>query len=117
MNLNIIFIWWRRQTFGTFLKTLFYGNYVGKDELGNKYYKSRKNERWVIYSSDIEATNITSDWFLWIHHTIDKIPVEKDKKKYSWQKNHLENQTGTKNSHKPTKIKKDNIQKKYETWI
>jgi NADH dehydrogenase len=116
MNLNIIFIWWRRQTFGTFLKTLFYGNYVGKDELGNKYYKSRKNERWVIYSSDIEATNITSDWFLWIHHTIDKIPVEKDKKKYSWQKKHLKNQTGTENSYKPIKIRKNDIQKKYETW-
>ena len=104
MNLNIIFTWWKRQTFGTFLKTLFYGNYVGKDEFGNKYYKSRKNERWVIYSSDIEATNITSDWFLWIHHTTDKIPLEKDKK-YSWQKKHLKNQTGTENSYKPIKIR------------
>ena len=50
MNLNIIFTWWNKQTFGTFLKTLFYGTYVGKDEFGNKYYKSKKNERWVIYS-------------------------------------------------------------------
>ena len=79
------------------------------------YYKSRKNERWVIYSSDIEATNITSDWFLWIHHTTDKIPLEKDKK-YSWQKKHLKNQTGTENSYKPIKIRKNGIQKKYETW-
>ena len=76
MNLNIIFTWWHNQTFGTFLKTLFYGAYVGKDEFGNKYYQSKKNERWVIYSKNIEATKITSDWYLWIHHTVDKIPKE-----------------------------------------
>ena len=116
MSLNIIFTWWNRQTFGTFLKTLFYGTCVGKDEFGNKYYRSKKNERWVIYSNNIEATKITSDWFLWIHHTIDKIPDQIGKKKFSWQKSHLENQTGTKNSHKPIKIKKDDIKKKYETW-
>ena len=116
MNLNFIFTWWNKQTFGTFLKTLFFGTYVGKDEFGNKYYKSKINERWVIYSSNIEATKITSDWYLWIHHTVDKIPEEKSQKKYIWQKKHLENQTGSKNSFKPIKIKKDNVQKKYETW-
>ena len=116
MNLNIIFTWWHNQTLGTFLKTLFFGTYVGKDEFGNKYYKSKKNERWVIYSQNIEATKITSDWYLWIHHTLDKIPEEKEKKKYLWQKKHLENQTGSKNSFKPIKIKKDDVKKKYETW-
>ena len=52
---------------------------------------------------------------MWIHHTIDKIP---DKKitKFKWQKNHLENQSGTKNRYVPTKIKKNVIKKKYETW-
>lgn len=116
MSLNILFTWWNKQTFGTFLKTLFYGTYVGKDEFGNRYYKNKKNDRWVIYSNNIEATKITSDWYLWIHHTVDNIPEEKNTRKYSWQKKHLENQTGTKNSYKPIKIKKDNVQKKYETW-
>ena len=116
MNLNIIFTWWNKQTFGTFLKTLFYGTFVGKDDLGNKYYNSKENDRWVIYSKNIEATKITADWYLWIHHTIDKIPEEKDNSKYSWQKSHLENQTGSKNSHKPIKIKKNDIKKKYESW-
>jgi|TARA_B110000211_G_C14081011_1_gene554498 NADH:ubiquinone oxidoreductase subunit len=115
MNLNIIFTWWNRQTFGTFLKTLFFGIFVGKDELGNKYYKNKKNERWVIYSADIEATKITSSWFMWIHHTIDKIP-NNNESKYLWQKEHLENKTGTKESYRPTKIKKDDKIKKYETW-
>ena len=33
-------------------------------------------------------------------------PDDKEKMKYPWQKSHLENQTGTKNSHKPVKIEK-----------
>ena len=36
--------------------------------------------------------------------------------KFNWQKKHLENQTGTINSHKPVKIRKTNIKKNYETW-
>jgi|TARA_B100001059_G_C17539381_1_gene429611 NADH dehydrogenase len=116
MNLNIIFTWWNKQTFGTFLKTLFFGTYVGKDEYGNKYFKSKNNERWVIYSNKIEATKITSDWYLWMHHTVDKTPDEKNKKKYLWQKKHADNKTGTNERYKPIKIKRNNTQKKYETW-
>ena len=115
MSLKILFTWWNKQTFGTLLKTLFFGKYVGSDEQGNKYYESKKNERWIVYSKNIEATKITSDWYLWIHHTVDKVPDKKEIK-YPWQKKHLENQTGTSNSHKSVKIKKNQIKKKYETW-
>ena len=107
MSLKIIFTWWNKQTFGTFLKTLFFGKFVGSDDYGNKYYKSKKDERWVVYADNIEATKITSDWFLWIHHTIDKIPESKQSK-FPWQKKHLENQTGSSNSFKPVKIRKNN---------
>ena len=110
-----LFTWWHKQTFGTFLKTLFFGKFVGSDETGNRYYKSKQDERWVIYSKNIEATKITSDWYLWMHHTIDKIPDSKDSK-FSWQKKHLENQTGTNNRFKPVKIAKNSLKKKYETW-
>ena len=116
MNLKILFTWWNRQTLGTFFKTLFTGIYVGKDNFGNKYYKNKRDQRWVIYSNKIEATKISSDWFLWIHHTVDKIPDEKIEKKYIWQKEHEENKTGTIEKHKPIKFKKDDVQKKYETW-
>ena len=91
--MKIIFTWWNKQTFGTFLKTFFTGINVGKDELGNKYYKNKKGERWVVYSNDV--------------------PI--NKKKFNWQKTHKENKTGTSESFKPTKIKKDTT-KKYETW-
>ena len=60
MIIKIFFTWWNNQTFGTFLKTIFSGIYVGKDELGNKYYRNKKNERWVIYSGNIEATKMKS---------------------------------------------------------
>ena len=46
MFFKIIFTWWNKQTFGTFLKTLFTGKYVGKDKFGNRYYKNKKN---VVY--------------------------------------------------------------------
>ena len=115
MMFKIFFTWWNKQTLGTFFKTLLFGKYVGSDKNGNKYYLSKKNERWVVYSKKIEATKITSEWYLWMHHTIDKIPDNKEIK-HSWQKKHLENQTGTPNSFKPVKIRKNEIKKKYETW-
>ena len=102
MGFKIIFTWWNKQTFGTFLKTLFFGKFVGSDKNGNKYYQSKKDERWVVYAKNIEATKINSDWYLWMHHTIDKMPDYKDKK-FPWQKKHLENQTGTTNRFKPVK--------------
>ncbi len=117
MNLKILFTWWNSQTFGTFLKTLFFGIYVGKDKFGNKYYKNKKNERWVVYKKEVEATKINSDWYLWMHHTIDKIPTDNDtKNKYKWQKDHVENKTGSIDRYKPIKIKKNHNKKKYESW-
>ena len=51
--------------------------------------KSKKNERWVIYAKNIEATKnhlrlVLMDAF----HTIDKVPDVKIKK-YLWQKQHF----------------------------
>ena len=115
IGLKQIFTWWNRNTLGTFLKTLFYGKFVGSDEFGNKYYKNKKDHRWVIYATDIEATKITSDWFLWMHHTVNEIPIEKTKK-YNWQKKHEQNLSGTHKAYKPNKISKKTKFKNYETW-
>ena len=38
MSLKMIFTWWNRQTFGTYLKTLIFGKFVGSDQYDNKYY-------------------------------------------------------------------------------
>ena len=42
--------------------------------------------------------------------------ADKSDTKFKWQKKHQENQTGTNNSFKPIRIKKNSIKKKYETW-
>ncbi len=39
--LRKIFTWWNQDTFGTRLKTIFFGKLVGTDELGNKYYETK----------------------------------------------------------------------------
>ena len=116
INPKQIFTWWHKQTFGTFLKTLFFGKLVGADINGNKYYKSKNDQRWVVYKNNIEASKITSEWFLWMHHTIDETP-NKGKKKHLWQKGHQENQTGTSSAYRPNKISKlNNKKRKYEIW-
>ena len=115
ISIKHLFVWWHKYTLGTFLKTLFFGKFVGKDEEGNKYYKSKKDERWVIYSNNVEASKIPSDWYLWIHHTIDNIP-KKDEKKFSWQKKHTENMTGTSKSYRPNSLLNPKKSKKYDTW-
>ena len=112
-----IFTWWNSQTLGTFLYTIFFGKLIGKDEFGNKYYQSKNGKRWVIYNGETNASKITSDWFSWIHHTVNTIPIEKKVGKYSWQKPHKENKTGSEESYKPNKIsKKSKDFKKYESW-
>jgi len=114
-----IFIWWHKQTIGTFIYTLFKGKYVGSDEFGNKYYTNKNNKkRWVIYENKVESSKIPPEWHLWIHYTKDVLPSEKIKK-FQWQKKHQENLTGTSKAHKPEgSLALDTRKKikKYETW-
>ena len=103
---------------GTFIYTLFKGKLVGIDEFGNKYYSSSSGKRWVIYNGITESSKIPAEWHLWIHFLNNKRP-SKNMNKFTWQKKHKENLTGTKDAHKPegslsSESKKDN--KKYETW-
>ena len=116
--LKQIFTWWHRQTFGTFLFTLFSGKYVGADEFGNKYYQNSKGKRWVIYKNNVESTKIPPEWHLWIHFLTQKKPSD-NIRKFEWKKKYEENLTGTSKAYNPegslrSKSKKD--MKKYETW-
>ena len=113
-----IFTWWHKQTIGTLIYTLLIGKFVGEDQFGNKYYKSSKGKRWVIYKNNIESSKIPPEWHSWIHFITMNKPSENDKK-YSWQKEHVENLTGTSRAHRPDgslalEIKKE--MKKYESW-
>ena len=116
--LKQIFTWWHKQTFGTFLYTLFTGKLIGSDEFGNKYYSNFKGKRWVVYNNNVEASKIPPDWHSWIHFTKVNKPTD-DKKKFSWQKPYEENLTGTNKAYKPEGALdsgKKKSMKKYETW-
>ena len=78
------FTWWNRQTFGTQLWTWRFGELVGQDEQGNRYYRTSGGKidptlgferRWVIYNGYAEASRIPPSWHGWIHHTVDLPPT------------------------------------------
>ena len=113
-----IFIWWNRQTIGTFIYTFFTGKLIGKDEFNNKYYTNKKRKRWVIYNNEVEASKIPPEWHSWIHFVTNQIP-DKNMTKFSWQKKYVENLTGTTWAHKPDGSLRLNTRKnmkKYEVW-
>ncbi|MDC3036282.1 NADH-ubiquinone oxidoreductase subunit NDUFA12 family protein [Candidatus Pelagibacter sp.] len=111
-----IFTWWNQDTFGTRLKTIFFGKFVGRDSFGNKYYESKNGKRWVIYSKEIDATKIPVEWYSWIHHTPNRIEKTHEFQKYDWQKPHQSNTTGTETAYHPNKSNKDALKKKYKPW-
>ena len=111
-----IFTWWNRQTLATRIQTILFGKLVGKDSFGNKYYTNKSGKRWVVYKDEVDASKISDDWYSWIHFIPNKIENSHELKKYYWQKNHLPNLTGTKDSYHPNKNKKDEINKKYKSW-
>ena len=117
MNLlKQIFTWWNRQTIGTMILTFFSGTLKGIDEFGNKYYESKSGKRWVVYKGVVEASNIPSNWYSWIHFMNNKLP-DSNAKKYFWEKKHVHNLTGTSEAYRPKKITESKtIKKKYETW-
>jgi NADH:ubiquinone oxidoreductase subunit len=113
--LKKIFTWWNQDTFGTRLKTLFFGKFVGNDELGNKYYESKSGKRWVIYADTIDASKIPVEWYSWIHFISNRIEKKHVFNKYDWQKSHQANLTGTEEAYYPNK-NKDVTKKKYSSW-
>ena len=114
--LKKIFTWWNRDTFGTRIKTILFGKFIGSDEYGNKYYKNKKGKRWVIYANEIDASKIPVEWYSWIHHMPNKIENIHKLEKHDWQKPHQPNLTGTDSAYYPNKNNKDATGKKYKSW-
>ena len=115
------------MSLGTVLYTYLYGKFVGRDESNNKYYCNSKNfedlkaKRWVIFKGDIEASKIPPHWHAWLHKSINTPPLNY-KHKYSWQKNHEANMTGTDKAYYPDthplskNYKSDALKSEYESW-
>lgn len=117
---------------GTVLFTAFFGENVGSDEFGNKYYRTKKKNnhigmynkerRWVVYNGKAEPSKVPALWHGWLHYTFDSVPTEDDQKKqYGWQKSHLPNLTGTPYAYLPkghvaAEGKRDKATGDYEAW-
>src|SRR5438477_7937778 len=98
------FTWWNGQTFGTQVWTWRYGEFVGEDEFGNRYYRTkggkidptlRFERRWVTYQGYAEASTVPPSWHGWLHHTVDVPPTQGSAKAWPWEKPHRPNLTGT----------------------
>lgn len=102
--------WWNSQTLGTQVWTWLYGEYVGDDESGNRYYRTRGGKidpslgferRWVIYNGYAEASMIPPSWYGWMHHLVDEPPTQVSYQPREWQKPHQPNLTGTPRAYRP----------------
>jgi NADH:ubiquinone oxidoreductase subunit len=93
-------------TIGTRIHTLLHGRCVGRDEFGNRYYEERgrvsagrRRKRWVMFKGIAEPSKVPPEWHGWLHHTLDA-PLSSEAR-YSWQKPHIPNLTGTKHRYLP----------------
>lgn len=119
---------------GTLVFTKLYGDLVGTDEFGNKYYRTKQGvetshigrgrgeRRWVVYKGRAEPSKVPPYWHGWLHHVTDDIPIERDKTLlYPWSKPHLPNLTGTDLAYRPPgHVKAGGTREKatgdYEAW-
>ena len=95
--LTRVFTWWNGETLGTQWWTWLYGEFVGEDEFGNRYYRTKGGKidptlgferRWVIYNGIAEASSIPPSWHGWMHHTVDVPPTEDKVVPHPWWKPH-----------------------------
>ncbi len=92
-----LFTWWNGETFGTQLWTWRFGELVGKDEQGNRYYRTSGGN----YNGLAEASRVPPSWHGWLHHTVDLPPTEEAYHPYPWEKPHIPNLTGTPMAYRP----------------
>lgn len=105
-----LFTWWNGPTFGTQVWTWLYGELVGDDEFGNRYYRTRGGKidptlgferRWVVYPGYTESSTVPPAWHGWLHHIFDELPTEQPYRARVWEKPHRPNLTGTPGAYRP----------------
>lgn len=119
-------IWWSGNTWGTRLDTWLHGEFVGEDEQGNRYFRSKRGakkpkRRWVIYNGYPDASKIPPGWHGWMHYRVDVPPSQQDYKPRDWQLPHQQNLTGTALAYRPdgsllNKGERPKVTGDYEAW-
>ena len=106
-----LFTWWNSQTFGTQWWTWLYGEFVGEDEFGNRYYRTKRGKidptlgferRWVIYRGVTEPSMVPPSWHGWLHHIVDVPPTQEEAPAHRWEKPPQPNLTGTAAAYRPS---------------
>lgn len=126
--LKTIFTWWNSATVGTRWFTMRKGEFVGSDEVGNRYYLQKgkivegmPRRRWVIYNGTVEASRVPVDWHGWLHYTFDEPPTKEPFIVKDWELPHQPNLTGTLQAYHPSgSLWQDGARKPatgdYEAW-
>lgn len=96
------------MTIGTTLHTMFFGQFVGQDAFGNRYYQSRRapktgrRARWVMYKGLAEPSKVPPEWHGWLHYSTDAVPgKDAPVVHHRWEKAPQPNLTGTKGAYLP----------------
>ncbi len=125
--LKQFFTWWNGQTLNTRFFTWRKGEFVGKDDLGNSYFRSASaipdsipERRWVVYANYAEASEIPPGWHGWIHHRVDTLPANDAYVAREWEKPHQPNLTGSAKAYRPSgSIVGNGVRKQapdYQAW-
>lgn len=105
-----IVTWWNGTTIGTQFYTWRFGQFVGEDEFGNRYYRATgpvidpsvgAERRWVIYNGEIDLSRVPPGWRGWLAYTAAVPPTEDDYTPRPWEKSGAPNMTGTPYAYRP----------------
>lgn len=102
--LGKIFTWWNGATVGTTLFTRLKGEEVGRDELGNVYFrhKSDPRRRWVIYNGSNDSSRTPPGWSSWLRGQIADVPGKSLPPRRAFEQPSKQNLTGTGEEYRPS---------------
>tara|TARA_Y100000768_G_scaffold388573_1_gene385288 strand:+ start:1792 stop:2100 length:309 start_codon:yes stop_codon:yes gene_type:complete len=65
------------MSIGFKIYSLFNGNLVHQDSLGNKFYHDKKNinKRWVIYANNLGPESLPTNYHNWLHNTSNELII------------------------------------------
>jgi len=115
------------MTAWTLLHTWLWGEPVGADSFGNRYYRDKRTRgqkrerRWVLYKGKAEGSAVPPQWNAWLHRTVAEPPSPAATPQRPWQKPHVPNLTGTAQAYRPPGHtlrggRRDRATGDYEPW-